>query len=61
MKTLNEDKAAIEQQFNELAQKRQQITTALTQIGEEMARLQGEYRRVEKLIVDFKDEPKPKK
>ena len=60
LKTLETDKAEIEKKFGELNQRRQELITATNQTSEEMVRLQGEHRKVLKLIEDFRDEPKEK-
>ena len=60
LKTLEADKEEIQTQFNQLAQRRQQLQEQLNLTVTEMARLEGEHRRIEKLLNDFKDEPQSK-
>lgn len=60
VKTLEANKAEIAKQFEQLNQRRQNLQTTLVQISEELARLQGENRRIDKLLNDFQDEPKDK-
>jgi len=57
----------VEEQFSQFEQRRQgiiqssqKLQTELNAILTEMARLQGEHRRITKLQTDFQDEPKEK-
>lgn len=57
-KKLGEDKAEIQKKFEELERQRQQNLAAAQQILTEQVMLQGETRRIDKLLEELKDEPK---
>ena len=64
LKTLQAQKEEVEQQFTQLDQRRQssiqstqRLQAELNELTSEMARLQGEHRRILKLLEDFKDVP----
>ena len=67
LKTLNTQKEEVELKFSQAEQRRQSIIqasqklqTEMNELMSEMARLQGEHRRLTQLLDDFKDEPKNK-
>ncbi len=64
LKTLQSQKEEVELKFSQLEQRRQGIIQAsqklqaeLNELLSEMARLQGEHRRITQLEKDFSDEP----
>jgi len=60
IKILEEAKKEIQESYDKATQQRQQTQTQLGNIATEMARLEGEHRRIEKLEKEFKTEPKSK-
>ncbi len=67
LKTLKDQKAEVEQEFNTLEQQRQQLIQAaqkaqadLSQIVAKLTQLQGQWQAIDKLEKDFQDEPKEK-
>jgi len=60
IKSLNEKKASIEQQFNALNERNTELQNEVTKNTEELLRLQGEYRYTEELLSTTK-EPKKEK
>lgn len=56
-KKLGEDKLEIQKKFEELERQRQQNLAAAQQILTEQVMLQGESRRIDKLLKDLKEEP----
>ena len=68
LKTLNTQKEELEGTFNQMEQRRQGVIQAsqklqaeLNEITQEMARFQGEHRKLVQLLIDFQDEPKKEK
>jgi len=59
IKILKEQKEQVKTDYEKLVQQRQQIQTQLGDIATEMARLEGEFRRIEQLEKDL-NEPKSK-
>ena len=57
-KKLEEDRVGIQKKFEELERRRQQNLAMAQQILTEQVMLQGETRRIDKLLEEFKDEPK---
>ncbi len=67
LKTLKDQKAEVEKEFNTLEQQRQQLIqsaqkaqTDLSQIVAKLTQLQGQWQAIDKLEKDFQDEPKEK-
>ncbi len=67
LKTLADQKAEVEKEFNTLEQQRQQLIQAdqklhadLSQIVAKLTQLQGQWQAIDKLEKDFADEPKEK-
>ncbi len=67
LKTLKDQKAEVEKEFNTLEQQRQQLLQAaqkaqtdLSQIVAKLTQLQGQWQAIDKLEKDFQDEPKEK-
>lgn len=60
LKTLNEKSEEVKGQYEKLAQQAQQTQAQLSNIAKEMARLEGEARRIDQLKTEFAEESESK-